>query len=62
MDPESDRWIRSDEARSKLRAVLDEVEHDQAHVWVLRYNRPAAVIVPAGWYEQAKKTITGEAS
>lgn len=54
MDPESDRWVRSDDARRHLRGLLDDVEHDGAHVFVLRYDTPAAVIVPVEWYEQAR--------
>jgi len=57
MDRDTDRWVRSDEARTKLRDLLDEVAHDEAHVYVLRYDKPAAVIVPVEWYEQAKAMI-----
>lgn len=63
MDPDSDRWVRSDEARRKLRDLMDEVEHQGAHVFVLRYARPSVVIVPVEWYEQARATFAkGEAS
>jgi prevent-host-death family protein len=58
VDKDSDRWVRSDEARRRLRNLVDEVEHDGAHIFVLRYNRPSAVIVPVEWYEQAKATIS----
>jgi prevent-host-death family protein len=54
MDAE-DRRVRSDEARRTLRDLLNEVEHEGAHVYVLRYDTPAAVIVPVEWYEQAKE-------
>ena len=49
-----DDWfrVRSDELRRNLRTLLDSVEHSGAHVTVLRYDKPAAVIVPVGWYEQ----------
>jgi len=57
MDPDNDRWVRSDEARRRLRDLLDEVEHEDAHVYVLRYDRPVAVIVSAEWYEEAKSKI-----
>jgi prevent-host-death family protein len=48
--------VRSDEARRRLRNLLDAVE-DGVHVTLLRYNKPAAVIVPVEWYEQAKVQV-----
>jgi len=57
MDRNTDRWMRSEEARAKFRALLDLVTQDDAHVYVLRYDTPAAVIVPVDWYEQAKAVI-----
>lgn len=60
MDPEV-RWeVRSDEARREFRHLLNSVEHDGEHITILRYNTPAAVIVPVGWYEQAKATLGEE--
>jgi prevent-host-death family protein len=59
MNPDTDRWVRSDEARNKLRDLLDEVAHDGAHVYVLRYDKPAAVIVPVEWYERMKAATAG---
>ena len=60
MDPESDRWVRSQEARDHLRDLLDEIGRDGAHVYVLRYDKPAAVIVPVEWYEHVKEVISKE--
>ena len=57
MNPDTDRWVRSDEARTKLRDLLDEVAHGDAHVYVLRYDRPAAVIVSVEWFEQMTAAI-----
>jgi len=57
VDPETDRWVRSDEARAKLRDLVDEVAHDDAHVYLLRYDKPVAVIVPVAWYETVKAKI-----
>jgi prevent-host-death family protein len=54
MDRETDRWVRSDEARAKLRDLLDEIAADGAHVYVLRYDKPAAVLVPVEWYERMR--------
>ena len=42
MDRDTDRWVRSDEARAKLRDLLDEIAQDRAHIYVLRYDKPAA--------------------
>ena len=54
MDRDTDRWVRSDEARAKLRDLLDEIAGG-AHVYVLRYDKPAAVLVPVEWYERVKE-------
>jgi prevent-host-death family protein len=42
---------RSDEARRAFREILNEVEHQGEHVTVLRYQTPAAVVVPVEWYD-----------
>lgn len=54
MDRNTDRWVRSDEARAKLRDLLDEIAASGAHIYVLRYDKPAAVLVPVDWYEDAE--------
>jgi prevent-host-death family protein len=54
--------VRSDEARRTFRALLNEVEHQGAHVTVLRYDTPAAVLVPVSWYEAAAERIEETAS
>ena len=51
MDRDSDRWVRSAEAQAKFRDLLDEVAQGE-HVYVLRYDKPAAVMVPVDWYER----------
>jgi len=48
-----DRQIRSDEARRNFRVLLDQVEHGGAHITILRYDTPAAVIVPVEWHRAA---------
>jgi PHD/YefM family antitoxin component YafN of YafNO toxin-antitoxin module len=53
MDRETDRWVRSEEARAKLRNLLDDIARG-AHVYVLRYDKPAAVLVPVEWYERVR--------
>lgn len=55
-----EKRVQSDEARRNLRSLLDSVEHRGEHVTVLRYNIPAAVIVPVAWYEQARKALSRE--
>jgi prevent-host-death family protein len=54
MDRDTDRWVRADEARAKLRDLLDEIAARGAHIYVLRYDKPAAVLVPVEWYERMK--------
>lgn len=58
MDPESDRWVRSQDARDHLRDLLDEVAREGARIYVLRYDKPAAVIVPVEWYEEVKSMLS----
>ena len=57
MDPENDRWARIGDARAKLRDLVDEVTQDDAHVYLLRYDKPVAVIVPVGWYEEVRAKV-----
>ena len=55
--------IGSNQARDNFAEVLTDVEHNGAHVTVMRYKKPAAVIVPIDWYEQAKGLLeNGEQS
>ena len=49
----TDRTVHSDDARRKLRELLNAVEHDGEHVIILRYDTPAAVMVPVEWHKQA---------
>jgi antitoxin (DNA-binding transcriptional repressor) of toxin-antitoxin stability system len=49
--------VRSDEARRTFRALLNEVEHAGAHVQILRYETPTAVLVPVQWYEAAQAAL-----
>ena len=54
------KQVHSDEARRNLRDLLNAVEHDGEHVTITRWNVPAAVIVPADWYEQARLLLGEE--
>jgi prevent-host-death family protein len=50
-----ENWrIGSNQARDNFAEVLGHVEHDDVHYTVMRYKKPAAVIVPIDWYEQVK--------
>jgi PHD/YefM family antitoxin component YafN of YafNO toxin-antitoxin module len=56
------RDLKSDAARRGFRDLLDEIEHDPgAAVRILRYERPVAVLVSAGWYERAIAALTDAA-
>jgi prevent-host-death family protein len=48
----TERQVHSDELRRKSRELLNEVEHGGAHVTILRYDTPAAVMVPVSWYRR----------
>jgi len=50
------RQVKSEEARRNFRDLLDEAERG-GFIEVLRYDRPVAVLVPAGWYEEASAAI-----
>lgn len=56
----TDKQVRSDEARRHLRDLLDEVEARGARIMILRYDKPAAVLVPVDWYEDALATLQKE--
>ena len=55
MDP--DRAVTPDDVRRGFRELLNEVEHDNEHVTIMRYDTPSVVVVPVEWYEQAKAQI-----
>ena len=59
MNPDTDRWVRSDELRAKLRDLLDEIARDDACIYVLRYDRPAAVLVSVEWFERMRAIDAG---
>lgn len=60
MDRNTDRWVSSDQARTRFRDLLDDVTQEDAHVYVLRHGKPAAVIVPVDWYEEVKAKTGSE--
>jgi prevent-host-death family protein len=51
------KQVRSDEARRTFRELLNEVEHQGEHVEILRYQTPAAMLVPVEWYKQARRAL-----
>lgn len=52
------REIKADEARRKLRDLLDEVERSpDAAITIQRYDRPVAVLVSAAWYGKAEAAL-----
>jgi len=59
MDPDQPGFptLGSDDARRRFRELLDAVEHNGEHVTILRWNIPAAVVVPAEWYERARQAL-----
>ena len=57
MNRDTDRWVRSAEAQAKFRDLLDEIAAEGSHVYVLRYDKPAAVLVPVEWFERARAAL-----
>lgn len=51
---DTERSVRSDEARRHLRNLLNEVERDGARIVILRYDTPSAVLVPVEWYQRMR--------
>jgi prevent-host-death family protein len=49
----TDMQIGSDEARRNFRDLLDQAIGGY-HVTIQRYGKPAAVLVPVDWYEDAE--------
>jgi prevent-host-death family protein len=47
------------EARAQFSARIDAAETDGEHTILLRRSRPAAVIVPAEWYQRVS-ALAGE--
>jgi len=54
-----DKQVRSDEARRNFRDLLNSVEHRGEHITILRYDLPAAVVVPVDWYRNALAVQAG---
>jgi prevent-host-death family protein len=59
---ETDRWVSTGDARAKFRDLVDAVTQDDAHVYLLRYDKPVAVVVPVDWYETVKAKIAEDQS
>jgi prevent-host-death family protein len=59
MDNDLITTIQSNEARIKLRAVLNSVMQGE-HVTITRYNTVEAVVVPMDWYERAVGMIAAD--
>lgn len=49
--------LQSSLARQNFRAILNEVEHQNTHVKLTRYDNPVAVMVPPEWYELASAAM-----
>jgi prevent-host-death family protein len=56
----TDRQVRSDEARRNLRDLLDEVALG-SHITILRYDKPAAVLVPVDLITDADRHLIARA-
>jgi antitoxin (DNA-binding transcriptional repressor) of toxin-antitoxin stability system len=58
----ADEKVQSDEVRRNWADVLDKVQHgDDQHIWVMRYTKVAAVMVPWEWYTQASAHMAAAA-
>jgi len=53
----TDRQVRTEEARRNFRELLNEVEHQGAHVTITRYDNPSAMLVPMEWYDRAVQAL-----
>jgi prevent-host-death family protein len=53
----ADKQVLSEEVRRNFGALLAEVQYQGAHVEIMRYKTPAAVIVPCDWYERARQAL-----
>jgi PHD/YefM family antitoxin component YafN of YafNO toxin-antitoxin module len=51
------KQILSDDARKRFREVIDDIQQNNEHYLVLRYQTPSAMIVPVNWFERAKAAL-----
>jgi prevent-host-death family protein len=51
--------VRSDEARTHFRDLLDAAEHGE-HITILRYEKPVAVLIPVEWHQETEEARTTE--
>lgn len=51
------KQILSDDARKRFREVVDDIQQNNEHYQVLRYQTPSAMIVPVSWFERAKAAL-----
>lgn len=51
------KLILSQGFREQLGRILGEIQYSGAHYAVQRYQTPAAIMVPPGWYWRALRTI-----
>jgi prevent-host-death family protein len=58
----ADKQVLSEEVRRNFGAFLAEVQYQGAHVEIMRYKTPAAVIVPREWYERARQALAASES
>ena len=58
----SDRQVRTEEARRNFRELLNEVEHQGAHIAITRYDSPSAMLVPMEWYDRAVEALAARGS
>jgi PHD/YefM family antitoxin component YafN of YafNO toxin-antitoxin module len=52
-----EKRVRSEEARRLFRVLLNAVERNDAHITILRYDTPAAVLVPVEWHREATEAM-----
>ena len=49
--------VQIEEARKTLGELVDRARLVGEPTLIMRYRKPAAVLVPVGWYEEAAETL-----
>jgi prevent-host-death family protein len=60
MHTEKISTMQSSQARINFRAIMTRVEEHGELITLTRYDRAAAVIVPADWYERAAAALAAQ--
>jgi prevent-host-death family protein len=53
--------VQIEEARKQLGELVDRARLAGEPTMIVRYRKPAAVLVPVGWYQEAAELLSSQA-